>query len=57
MEYRLVLIEVTLMRMLQTVLGHQGSCLNTVGDEVLAEVQDALRQLRSPLVAILIAVA
>lgn len=57
MEDRLVLVQIALMRMLQAVLGHQGSCLDTVRNEVLAEVQDTLCQLRGPFVAILIAVA
>jgi hypothetical protein len=53
----LVLVQIALVRVLKTVLGHQRSSLDTVGNKVLAEVQNALRQLCGALVAVLVAIA
>lgn len=45
------------MRVLETELGHQRRSLHTARNEVLAEIQDALRELRSAFITLAVAVA
>jgi len=51
LDRSLVIVQVARVRVLQAVLGHERRGRDAVGDEVFAEVEDALRHLRRALAA------
>lgn len=55
-QNRLIKIQIALMRMLKTVLGHQRRSTNPTRHQVLPKVQNPLRQLIRPFIPILIPV-
>lgn len=54
---RLIIVQITCMRMLQTVLRHQRRSHNAIRNEIFPKIQDPLRHLARPLLSVGVLVA